>query len=168
MKNEWSNTFPEILIGHLFLDTTNTKFDVRSGLLIVEFNGEVFKFDVYKAMRHPDNVDNFNFIDVIGLSTEEFIETNCVSNPCREMEDSKEEEEAIKEFEKRIFTESNSHFLSLNTKILPSVLQAPNIELKPPSEHLSKRYTLSTIISKMKNIQKAQKAEEVFVATPVV
>ncbi|KAK8603737.1 hypothetical protein V6N13_096209 [Hibiscus sabdariffa] len=118
------------------------------------FDGEVVKFDVYKAMRHADNVAIINFIDVIGFATEDFIDTNFVSNPCRELEDSKEEEKAIKELEKILSIESNSHFLPSNSKISSSVLQARDIELKPPSKHLSKRYTLSVIISKLKKTRK--------------
>ncbi|KAK9021125.1 hypothetical protein V6N11_011127 [Hibiscus sabdariffa] len=123
----------------------------------MEFDGEVVKFDVYKTMRHPDNVVSINFIDiidVIGLATEEFIGTNSVSNPCRELKDSKEKEETIKELEKKFSIESNPHFLPSKSKISHSILQTPDIELKPPPEQLREGYALSMVVSKLKKIRK--------------
>ncbi|KAK9043151.1 hypothetical protein V6N11_071500 [Hibiscus sabdariffa] len=156
MESDRANTSPEIVLGRPFLGTTNTKIEVRSGLLTMEFDGDVVKFDVYKAMRQPDIVASSNFIDIIdliGLATEEFIETNYVSNPCRELEDSKEEE-TIKELEKHFFIESNPQFLPSNSKISHSFFQTPDIELKPPPEQLREGYALSMIVSKLKKIRR--------------
>ncbi|KAL4339776.1 hypothetical protein GQ457_08G032950 [Hibiscus cannabinus] len=49
MENDQSNTSSEVLLGPPFLSTENTRIEVRSGLLIMEFDGEIMKFDVYKV-----------------------------------------------------------------------------------------------------------------------
>ncbi|KAK8627983.1 hypothetical protein V6N13_063697 [Hibiscus sabdariffa] len=40
----------------------NVLVKVRSGLLTMEFDGEIAKFNVYKAMRIPENVQSVNFV----------------------------------------------------------------------------------------------------------
>ncbi|KAG8481289.1 hypothetical protein CXB51_026098 [Gossypium anomalum] len=78
MENDRSNTSSEILLRRPFLSTTNTKIDVRSGILTMEFDGEVVKFNVYKAMRYPDDVQSINFVDIIEPAIDKFVETNFV------------------------------------------------------------------------------------------
>ncbi|KAK8593168.1 hypothetical protein V6N12_045253 [Hibiscus sabdariffa] len=65
MKNERADNSPEILLGRPFLGMTNVKIEVRSGLLTLECNGEIVKFNVYKAMRYPEDVQSINFIDML-------------------------------------------------------------------------------------------------------
>ncbi|KAL4311549.1 hypothetical protein GQ457_01G014870 [Hibiscus cannabinus] len=97
----------------------------------MEFDGEIVKFNVYKAMWNAENVQGINFVGIFKHAIDEFIETDFVNDLCWEVEDFEEE---IKKFEKSF--------------------SAPNIELKPPPKHLTKGYTLSANISKIKKIRK--------------
>ncbi|XP_052484896.1 uncharacterized protein LOC105795966 [Gossypium raimondii] len=46
----------DLLLGRPFLSTANTKIDVRSGTLTMEFDGEIVKFNVYNAISHPSEI----------------------------------------------------------------------------------------------------------------
>ena len=54
-----------ILLGRPFLKTSKTKIDVHSGTLTLEFNGEIVKFNIYDAMKYPDDDNPVYSIDVI-------------------------------------------------------------------------------------------------------
>ncbi|KAK8682456.1 hypothetical protein V6N13_054844 [Hibiscus sabdariffa] len=72
MENDQSNTSSEILLGRPFLSTTNTQIEVRIGLLTMEFDGEIVKFDVYKPMEHPYSMPNVNCINTFESSVNEY------------------------------------------------------------------------------------------------
>ncbi|KAK8589477.1 hypothetical protein V6N12_023872 [Hibiscus sabdariffa] len=147
MENDRANTSPEILLGRPFLGTKNVKIEVRSGLLTLECNGEIVKFNVYKAMRHPENVQSINFVGKFEPAIDEFIETDFVNNLCREIEDFEEE---IRKFEKSFSVNSDLFLIPSKSKISLYVFQKSKIEWKLPPEQLSKGYTLSAINSKLK------------------
>nr|XP_023910752.1 uncharacterized protein LOC112022395 [Quercus suber] len=54
-----------ILLGRPFLKTSKTKIDVHSGILTMEFDGEIVKFNIYDAMKYPDDDNPVYSIDVI-------------------------------------------------------------------------------------------------------
>ncbi|XP_065620719.1 uncharacterized protein LOC136063769 [Quercus suber] len=54
-----------ILLGRPFLKTSKTKIDVHSGILTMEFDGEIVKFNIYDAMKYPDDDNPIYSIDVI-------------------------------------------------------------------------------------------------------
>ncbi|KAL4284838.1 hypothetical protein GQ457_16G009050 [Hibiscus cannabinus] len=149
MKSDRTNNSPEILLGRPFLGTANVKIEVRSGLLTLECNGEVVKFNVYKEMRHPEDIQCVNFVGVFEPAVDEFIETNFINELCREIEDFEEE---IRKFEKSFSINYDLCSIPSESKILHSVLQEPKIEWKLPPKQLSKGYTLSTINSKLQKI----------------
>ncbi|KAK8556952.1 hypothetical protein V6N12_003341 [Hibiscus sabdariffa] len=149
MENDRANSSPEILLGHPFLGTENVKIEVRSGLLTLECNGEIIKFNVYKAMRHPENVQSINFVGIFEPAIDEFIETDFVNNLCREIEDFEEE---IRKFEKSFSVNSDLCLVPSKSKISLYIFQKSKIEWKLPPEQLSKGYTLSAINSKLKKI----------------
>ncbi|XP_052888060.1 uncharacterized protein LOC128296661 [Gossypium arboreum] len=70
MEDENSENSSDILLGRPFLSTAQTKIDVRSGILTMEFDGEVVKFNVYEAMNHPSVISNVSNIDIIDPLTE--------------------------------------------------------------------------------------------------
>ncbi|KAK8980795.1 hypothetical protein V6N11_047926 [Hibiscus sabdariffa] len=152
MKSECTDNSPEILLGRPFLSTTNVKIEVRSGLLTLECNGEVVKFNVYKAMRYPEDIESVNFVDMFDPVIHEFVETNFANKSCREYDDSDNE---FREFEPNHLVNyvlSKKLFTSPNTKLFPSVLQAPQIELKELPKHLKYAFlgdnvTLPVIVS---------------------
>ncbi|XP_017613900.1 uncharacterized protein LOC108459044 [Gossypium arboreum] len=136
MENIRSNTSSEILLRRPFLSIANTKIDVRSGIFTMEFDGEVVKFNVYKAMRYPDDVQSINFVDIIEPVIDEFVETNFVNKICRKFDDFNDE---FRELKQTFFIDSiNSNEITTpsKTKLLPSILQAPRIELKELPDHL--------------------------------
>jgi len=54
-----------ILLGRPFLKTARTKIYVHEGTLIMEFDSEVIKFNIFDAMRFPANVNYMYALDVI-------------------------------------------------------------------------------------------------------
>ncbi|KAL4384605.1 hypothetical protein GQ457_15G015510 [Hibiscus cannabinus] len=96
MENVRTNSFSNILLGRPFLSMTNTKIDVRSGILTMEFDGEVVKFDVYKEMKYPGNVANISFVDVYEPMEDEFMETNPSDDLYTELEGQEKEFRELK------------------------------------------------------------------------
>ncbi|KAK9000791.1 hypothetical protein V6N11_081277 [Hibiscus sabdariffa] len=152
MKGDHTDNSPEILLGCPFLSTTNVKIKVRSGLLTLEWNGEIVKFNVYKAMRYPEDIEIVNYVDICDLVIQEFVETNFVDKSCRDYDDSDNE---FREFEPNYLVNSvlsKELHMSPKTKLLPSILQAPQIELKELPKHLKYAFlgddcTLPVIVS---------------------
>ncbi|XP_040934505.1 uncharacterized protein [Gossypium hirsutum] len=126
-----------LLLGKPFLSTASIKIDVRSGTLTMEFDGEIVNFNVYDAISHPSEILSIYRVDIIDSLLEKTFESIY---------------EDKSEF---IFDdhESVNELLSpSNTKILPSVVQAPYLELKPLPKHLKyaflgKGNTLLIIVS---------------------
>ena len=44
-----------IILGRLFLGTTQTKIDVSKGILTMEFNGELVHFNIFDIMKYLVN-----------------------------------------------------------------------------------------------------------------
>ncbi|XP_012458299.1 uncharacterized protein LOC105779094 [Gossypium raimondii] len=109
IKMEEDNTpgFSDLLLGRPFLSTVSSKIDVRSGTLTMEFDGEIVKFNVYNAISHPSEILSVNRIDII-----DSFESTYGDNY---------------ELDKFEFV---NELLSPNAKLLPSVIQAPELELK--------------------------------------
>ncbi|XP_065623864.1 uncharacterized protein LOC111986231 [Quercus suber] len=63
-----------ILLGRPFLKTSKTKIDVHSGTLTMEFDGEIVKFNIYDAMKYPDDDNPVFAIDVIDSLAQETFE----------------------------------------------------------------------------------------------
>ncbi|KAK8612674.1 hypothetical protein V6N13_092785 [Hibiscus sabdariffa] len=152
MKSDRTDNSPEILLGRPFLSTADVKIGVRSGLLSLECNGEVVKFNVYKAMRYPEEIESVNFVDIFDPIIYDYVETNFVDKSCREYDNFDKE---LREFEPNYLVNSvlsKELYMSPKTKLLPSVLQAPQIELKELPKHLKYAFlgdndTLPVIIS---------------------
>ena len=106
----------DLLLGRPFLSTASTKIDVRSGTLTMEFDGEIVKFNVYDAISHLSEILSVNCVDIIDSLVEENFESIYRDNS------------ELDEFE---FV---NELLSPNTKLLPSVIQAPELELEPAEQ----------------------------------
>ncbi|XP_052622464.1 uncharacterized protein LOC128127806 [Lactuca sativa] len=160
-----------ILLGRTFLKTARTKIDVYDGTLSMEFDGEVINFNIYDAMHYPDDVSTLNFIDVIEpLSAEYFeianreslalvlhrylsinvaqviLENYVVDREVQEMAAHMDQQRKL-----RYGTQTLKLPIS-NSKLFPSVVKAPILELKTLPEHqkyayLEKKETLPVIIS---------------------
>ncbi|XP_016747262.1 uncharacterized protein [Gossypium hirsutum] len=134
MKEDSTPGTSDLLLGLPFLSTASTKINVRSGTLTMEFDGEIVKFNVYDAISHPSEILSVNRIEIIESLVEENFESTYRDNY---------------ELDKFEFVNELS---SPNTKLLPSVIQAPELELKPLPEHLKyvfwgKGNTLPIIVS---------------------
>ena len=55
IENEASYNPTPILLGRPFLKTTWAMINVHEGILTMEFDGEIIKFNLFKAMRYPSN-----------------------------------------------------------------------------------------------------------------
>ncbi|XP_038986582.1 uncharacterized protein LOC120112088 [Phoenix dactylifera] len=166
MKNG-DQTAP-ILLGRPFLKTSKTKIDVHSGTLTMEFDGEIIKFNIYDAMKYPDDDNLVYSIDVIDSLVQKVLELDGKDGLevaiSKHLE--KENEElvlstdlqeivaALNNFPK-LQQSGNVSYIALpvsNERPLPSVLQAPIPDLKPLPSHLKcvflgDRGTLPVIIS---------------------
>ncbi|XP_017635813.1 uncharacterized protein LOC108477839 [Gossypium arboreum] len=98
----------DILLGRPFLSTAQTKIDVRSGILTMEFDGEVIKFNVYEAMNRPSMISNVSNIDIIDhltkLHWEYHNKDELQAVLCRSLDF-----DAIKELEEWITIEDSVH-----------------------------------------------------------
>ena len=122
MENDRSNIGSEILLGRPFLSTAHGKIDVRSGILTMEFDGEVVKFDVYKAMKYPDNVASLNFVDIVDPFANEFLETNLIFDFYRELEKEKFKDIKFEEIFYTIYSTSNFPLVPTKIKSFLSIL----------------------------------------------
>ncbi|KAG8502314.1 hypothetical protein CXB51_002213 [Gossypium anomalum] len=123
IKMEEDNTpgSSDIFLGQPFLSTANTKIDVRSGTLTIEFDGEIIKFNVYGTISHPSEVLDVNRVDIIDSSVENTFEASYGDKSKMMFDD---------------FESINKLLAPMNTKLLPPVVQAPDLKLKPLPEHL--------------------------------
>ncbi|XP_030931009.1 uncharacterized protein LOC115956876 [Quercus lobata] len=135
-----------ILLGRPFLKTSKTKIDVHSGTLTMEFDGEIVKFNIYDAMKYPDDDNLVYSIDVIDSLAQKVFELDG--------KDGMEVVITLNDFLK-LQQSGNVPYITLpvsNERPLPSVLQAPIPDLKPLPNHLKYMFlgderTLPVIIS---------------------
>jgi len=145
-------TSTSILLGRPFLKTARTKIDVFSGTLSMEFDGEVITFNIYVAMRYPSDVASFNFLDIIDViepATAEVFEVTHSDTLDLVLPRGMEEEQLLELAERFKLEEIVAQTVSFmdykkiaryvpqkeplptsNTTLLPSIVQAPKLELK--------------------------------------
>nr|KAJ0199058.1 hypothetical protein LSAT_V11C600327370 [Lactuca sativa] len=139
MEDDDSPNSSSILLGRPFLKTARTKIDVYDGTLSMEFDGEVINFNIYDVMRYPDDVSALNFIDVL---SEKYV----IEKQVHEMTTYMDQQRKLR-YDNQILKLPDS-----NSKIFPSVRQAPILEMKTLPEHLKYAFlgeeeTLQAIIS---------------------
>ncbi|XP_071914078.1 uncharacterized protein [Coffea arabica] len=171
MDDDHSPDPSPLLLGRPFMSTAQTKIDVSKGILSMEFDGEIVHFNIFDTMKYPSN-SNFSSIfsvSAIDPVVQEVFETDgrdeleVALTKHLELETTPQVEwsEHLK------CTIGALHSLQTTTKryevlpiftpephqrVLPSVVQAPVLELKPLPEHLKYAYlgdneTLPVIIS---------------------
>ncbi|XP_073153563.1 uncharacterized protein [Henckelia pumila] len=166
-----------------FLKTSMNKIEVHSGTLTMEFDGEVVKFNIYDAMRFSNSDDCVYSVDILDYLAQEYSEHAgkyelevVIIAPIHQDEDgvgrSKEAQEKIENIlnsAPELPQSGNLAYLSLpisNTQRLPSILQAPVVELETLPKHLKyvflgERETLSVIISNSLEAEQEDKLVEV-------
>ncbi|KAH9741368.1 Endonuclease [Citrus sinensis] len=171
MEDDNSSNSVPILLGRPFLKTARTKMDVHKRTLTMEFDGEVIEFNMYDAMKYLSEEHSVFSMDVINPIVQEVFYLDVEDSLVAALNNSlglkglqKDEnefvlnsvlQETIYELNSlRTLTHhmSNNELPSSNAKLLPSILQAPKIELKPLPSHLKYMFlgdneTLPVIIS---------------------
>ncbi|OMO83908.1 hypothetical protein CCACVL1_11095 [Corchorus capsularis] len=159
-----------LLLGRPFLRTARTKIDVHNGTLSMEFDGEVIKFNIHKAMKFPveehsvcatDEID-FLVAQVNSLNHEDDLEMVIMNSLDKEevkkaevklldtVEDTIHDLESLPEVEEKALVS----YVRLEPKPmpLPSIQQPPEVKLKPIPKDLKYAFlgdkkTLPVIIS---------------------
>ncbi|KAL0370480.1 UNVERIFIED_CONTAM: Retrovirus-related Pol polyprotein from transposon.6 [Sesamum angustifolium] len=171
MREDNSPSSTSILLGRPFLRTARTKINVHSGILSMEFDGEIIKFNIYDSMRCLSDIPKALLVDIVDPFVQALSSTNSEDHVKFVLEESLtpmlvqilEQDmtvdpnisESVFELESLSSLPLNLAFIELpqsRTKLLPSILQAPALELKELPNHLKYAYlgennTLPVIIS---------------------
>ncbi|KAK9155104.1 hypothetical protein Sjap_002584 [Stephania japonica] len=170
MKDESFPHSSSVLLGRPFLKTARAKIDVHDGSLTMEFDGEVIKFNIYDAMRFPSDVSSVvccldsvdSLVDAASVTKESdelrvvlehHLNTTSLDEGIFILDTGVEE--ICHELDSVQLTSPTACYVELhhiNSTILPSLLKAPTLELKPLPEHLKYMFlgendTLPVIIS---------------------
>ncbi|CAM8959678.1 unnamed protein product [Rhodiola kirilowii] len=148
MENGGPTDHAPILLGRPFLKTSKMKIDC--GMLSMEVEGEVFSFDIFRAMKHPMEFEEVHALDALDDLVQE-IQPELRADPLEAIlngaEGSYELTEDLHETVAHLTIsepltpeyEVNEVKSFKSNTFLPSVMQAPKIELKPLPGHL--KYT---------------------------
>ncbi|CAM8920450.1 unnamed protein product [Rhodiola kirilowii] len=151
MENCGPTDHEPILLGRPFLKTSKMKIDCDSGTLSIEVEGEVFSFDIFRAMKHPIEYEAVHALDTLDDLVQE-VHSERGTDPLElaleqavySHEDSYELTETIMDALAQLEIaqpltpryEVNEVRLFKSKVCLPSVVQAPAVELKPLPGHL--------------------------------
>ncbi|CAN6579309.1 unnamed protein product [Malus baccata var. baccata] len=152
MEDSPHSTPLPILLGRPFMKTARTKIDVFKGTLTMEFYGEVIDFNLSESIKFPKDDHSCFSIDVIDDLAQDFLDSldrdtlettiaqgigqkSGLAVP-RSMEEA-EIVAALESLPQHHGKPSNPISIPVSTnKLLPSVIQAPVLELKPLPDHL--------------------------------
>ncbi|CAM8963397.1 unnamed protein product [Rhodiola kirilowii] len=147
MENGGPTDHAPILLGRPFLKTSKMKIDCGSGMLLMEVEGEVFSFDIFRAMKHPMEFEEVHTLDTLDDLVQE-VQLEPRADPLEAIlngaEHSYELTEGLQETLAHLTIsepltpgyEVNEAKLFKSNTFLPSMIQAPKIELKPLPGHL--------------------------------
>ncbi|CAN6695182.1 unnamed protein product [Malus baccata var. baccata] len=181
-----------ILLGRPFMKTARTKIDVYSGTLSMEFDGEVVNFNLSDSIKYPSEDHSCFFIDIIDSLAQGYLDDlnddalqkvitrgmelttkgadssvthgihglGHVVPPSEELIEVGAALESSPKLDGK-YTNRESIPISTN-KLLPSIIQAPILELKPLPSHLKYTFlgeneTLPAIISSSLTAQEEEK-----------
>ncbi|KAM1621910.1 hypothetical protein ACFXTN_018690 [Malus domestica] len=156
-----------ILLGRPFMKTARTKIDVFKGTLTMEFDGEIINFNISEAMKFPKDDHSCFSIDILDELAQDYLdmlkddplETTIAQglgtepNMAVPKEEHAELVAALESLPKHHGKPSNPSPIPVSTNtLLPSVIQAPVLELKPLPDHLKYAFlgeeeTLPIIVS---------------------
>ncbi|CAN6546972.1 unnamed protein product [Malus baccata var. baccata] len=181
-----------ILLGRPFMKTAQTKIDVFNGTLSMEFDGEVVNFNLSYSIKYPSEDHSCFSIDIIDSLAQGYLEdlNDDVLEKVitRGMELKTMDEDPMhthRTYESFHVVASSEEFIELvaaleslpkhggkspnfdsipisTNKLLPSIIQAPVLELKPLPSHLKyiflgENETLPAIISSSLMAQEEEK-----------
>ncbi|CAN6704642.1 unnamed protein product [Malus baccata var. baccata] len=156
-----------ILLGRPFMKTARTKIDVFKGTLTMEFDGEIINFNISEAMKFPKDDHSCFYIDILDELAQDYLdmleddplETTIAQgfgtkpNMAVPNDEHAELVAALESLPKHHGKPSNPIPIPISTNtLLPSVIQAPVLELKPLPDHLKYAFlgeeeTLPIIVS---------------------
>ncbi|KAM2137806.1 hypothetical protein ACFX1Q_009939 [Malus domestica] len=156
-----------ILLGRPFMKTARTKIDVFKGTLTMEFDGEIINFNISEAMKFPKDDHSCFSIDILDEFAQDYLdmleddslETTIAQgfgtkpNMAVPNDEHAELVAALESLPKHHGKPSNPIPIPVSTNtLLPSVIQAPVLELKPLPDHLKYAFlgeeeTLPIIVS---------------------
>ncbi|CAL2256544.1 unnamed protein product [Prunus armeniaca] len=168
MEDSAHSTPLPILIGRPFMKTARTKIDVFKGTLTMEFDGDIIDFNIFEAIRYPIDDHSCFCIDAFDSLAQEYLEyldrdaleTTIVQGIELIKNGAEPNHEEIGEMVAAL--ESLPQYVGKppipipipvsTNKLLPSVIQAPTLELKPLPNHLKyvflgDKETLPVIVS---------------------
>ncbi|KAM2458105.1 hypothetical protein ACFX1W_006932 [Malus domestica] len=181
-----------ILLGRPFMKTAQTKIDVYSGTLSMEFDGEVVNFNLSDSIKYPSEDHSCFSIDIIDSLAQGYLDdlnddalekvitrgmeittkgadcsvTHGIHGLGHAVHPNEEIIEVVAALESSPkldgkYTTRESIPISTN-KLLPSIIQAPILELKPLPSHLKyiflgENETLPAIISSSLTAQEEEK-----------
>ncbi|CAN6716324.1 unnamed protein product [Malus baccata var. baccata] len=181
-----------ILLGRPFMKTAQTKIDVFNGTLSMEFDGEVVNFNLSDSIKYPSEDHSCFSIDIIDSLAQGYLEdlnddvlekvitrgmelktmdgdpmhTHDTHESFHVVASSEEFIElvaALESLPKHGGKSPNFDSIPISTnKLLPSIIQAPVLELKPLPSHLKyiflgENETLPAIISSSLTAQEEEK-----------
>ncbi|CAN6566748.1 unnamed protein product [Malus baccata var. baccata] len=166
MEDSGHSTSLPILLGRPFMKTARTKIDVFKGTLTMEFDGGVIDFNISESIKYPKDDHSCFSIDVFDALAQDYLdslerdplETTIVhgvglnkpkaaseqtygkNDDAYAVPPSAEIEEmvvALESLPQHLGKPPNPIPILVSTnKLLPSVIQAPVLELKPLPDHL--------------------------------
>ncbi|XP_027181753.1 uncharacterized protein LOC113780138 [Coffea eugenioides] len=142
-----------ILLGRPFLSTARTKIDVNEGTLSIEFDGEIVNFNIFDAMKYPDETNSVFALSIIEPLVQDTFELNggdalevalakhLELGATLDVGISDELYHAVEALHSLPPLSPRYELTSLfvpetQAKLLPSIVQAPELELKPLPKHL--------------------------------
>ncbi|CAN6560153.1 unnamed protein product [Malus baccata var. baccata] len=181
-----------ILLGRPFMKTARTKIDVFNGTLSMEFDGEVVNFNLSDSIKYPSEDHSCFSIDIINSLVQGYLEdlnddvlekvitrgmelrtkgtdpmlthgTNETLHAVPPSEEIIELVAALESLPRHDGKFPNLESIPISTnKLLPSIIQAPVLELKPLPSHLKyiflgENETLPAIISSSLTAQEEEK-----------
>ncbi|CAN6691859.1 unnamed protein product [Malus baccata var. baccata] len=167
MEDSPNVTLLPILFGRPFMKTARTKIDVFKGTLTMEFDGEIINFNISEAMKFPKDDHSCFSIDILDELAQDYLdmleddplETTITQgfgtkpNMAVPNDEHAELVAALESLPKHHGKLSNPIPIPVSTNtLLPSVIQAPVLELKPLPDHLKYAFlgeeeTLPIIVS---------------------
>ncbi|CAN6720949.1 unnamed protein product [Malus baccata var. baccata] len=166
-----------ILLGRPFMKTARTKIDVFKGTLTMEFDGEIINFNISEAMKFPKDDHSCFSIDVLDELAQDYLdmleddplETTIAEglatkpNLAVPKDEHAELVAALESLPQHHGKPLNPIPIPVSTNtLLPSVIQAPVLDLKPLPDHLKYVFlgdeeTLPVIVSSSLTILEEEK-----------
>ena len=76
MEDDHSPNSSPIILGRPFLKTARTKIDIYEGTLIMEFDEEIIKFNLFDTMKYPGDNYFVCSIDILDEVVQDIFESS--------------------------------------------------------------------------------------------